>query len=273
VGGGESIRWRADLGAAWDNRGAAAPVANVAVGADAEVPWWQLTLTRDGRAPRSDELLTPLFRDGGASGNVVILPNGSLDREKLLRVGLTMNFRLLGNDLAVDAGARRLTDGITWRPSSANPDSGRWHNDLALDSARVTARISREGRLLGWARAMLEGTWQRFDEREGQAAFLPPERSLRLRLFWENHFFVEDGILQLGLISTLRGEMDDPWDVSRQSHLPSRTVHDLLLGFRLVGTHLSVAVKNLTGERTQLSRNTYSPGQDIDLRMHWNFRY
>ena len=273
LAGGEIVRWRADLGGAWDSWAGAAPVASLVLGADDPVPWWQLTLARDGRAPRSDELLTPLWRDGGASGNLTILPNGGLVREKLLRAGVTLRVRLLGNDLAVDAGARRLTEGITWVPTTANPDSGRLQNDLEMDSARVTASISRQGRLLGWGRAMLEGTWQRFDERAGRAAFLPPERSLRLHLFWENHFFAEDGILQLGLISTLRGEMDDPWDVSRGTLLPQRTVHDLLLGFRLVGTHLSIAVKNLTGDRTQLSRNTWSPGQEIDMRLQWNFRY
>lgn len=273
LGGGSGVRWRADLGGAWDGRAGGAPLATLAVGADAPAPWWRLTLSRDGRAPRSDELLTPLHRDGGAGGNLTILPNADLGRENLLRGGVTLSFGLLGNVLAVDAAARRLTDGITWSPLEGDPDTGRWHNGLEMDSARVTASISREGRLLGWARARLEGTWRQFDEKKGQAAFLPPEESLRLHLLWENHFFEEDGILQLGLISTVRGEMDDPWDVSRGTLLPRRTVHDLLLGFRLVGAQLSMAITNLTGDRVQMSRNTWSPGQEIDMRLSWSFRY
>ena len=70
---------------------------------------------------KSDQIL---YRDGGASGNLTILPNSGLVREKLLRAGMTLRVRLLGNDLALDAGVRRLTDGITWAPSVDNPDSG-----------------------------------------------------------------------------------------------------------------------------------------------------
>jgi hypothetical protein len=190
-----------------------------------------------------------------------------------LRAGLALQSRVLGFDLAVDAGARRLRDGITWVAAEANPDSGQWRNELELDSARVTASIGRQGRLLGWGRALVEGTWQTFDERAGRAAFLPPEESLRLLLFWENHFFREDGILQLGWITTVRGAMDDPWDVSRGTALPRRTVHDLLLGFRLVGAHLSLALRNLADERVQLSRDTWSNGMETHLRLHWHFEY
>ena len=267
------FRWQADLGGSWDEWGGATPVLVLAVGEDREDPRWHLSLARDGRAPRSDELLTPVERAGGTSGTVQILPNPDLVREESLRAGLRLKGRVLGFDLAADAAARRLRDGITWVPLEGDPDSGRWQNDLTMDSSRITASIGRQGRLLGWGRLLLEGTWQTFDEKQVQAAFLPPEQSLRLNLFWENHFFQEDGILQLGLVSTLRGEMDDPWDVSRGTRLPSRTVHDLLAGFRLVGAHLSIAVRNLTDERTRLSGNTWSSGREIDLRLHWSFHY
>jgi hypothetical protein len=142
-----------------------------------------------------------------------------------------------------------------------------------MDAARLTGRLGREGRFLGWGRAMLEGTWQRFDEKMGRAGFLPPTRYLRLHLMWENHFFQEDGILQLALFSTRRSEMADPWDVTRAYRLPQGTVHDLVVGFRLVGANLSLAFRNLTGERIPLTAGALGPGQELDLRLHWEFRY
>jgi hypothetical protein len=67
--------------------------------------------------------------------------------------------------------------------------------------------------------------------------------------------------------------MADPWDVTREFILPARTVHDLLVGFRLVGVNLSVAMRNLTGERYQMTSGAKSDGQALDLRIHWKFRY
>ena len=256
----------------WDERIDIAPGWRVTFREDAPRPHWRLEATGDGRAPRSDELLTPVTRDI-AGRSLVIWPNRDLGRERTLRVAAAVRVRLLGTELAVDAAGRRLQDGITW---AATPDDslfGSWSNDLDMDSARVTASLRREGRLLGWGRATVEGTWQTFDEQKSRAAFLPPELSGRLTLFWENHFFQEDGILQLGLISTYRGEMDDPWDTTRSTRLPARTVHDLLVGFRLVGAHLSMAFRNLTGERVQMSAGTWSAGQEVDLRLHWAFRH
>ena len=142
-----------------------------------------------------------------------------------------------------------------------------------MDSSRLTGSVAREGRFLGWGRVMVEGTWQQSDETAGHASFLPPERYLRSHLMWENHFFQEDGILQLALISTAQAEMADPWDVTRTSRLPARTVHDLLVGFRLVGAHLSVGIRNLTGERVQMTSGAWSTGQELDLRLHWNWVY
>ncbi len=67
--------------------------------------------------------------------------------------------------------------------------------------------------------------------------------------------------------------MADPWDVTRTAQLPSRTVHDLLVGFRLVGAHLSLGFRNLTGELTRLTSGAMSTGQELDMRLHWAWVY
>ena len=202
-----------------------------------------------------------------------LLPNPDLEREKTLRAGLILNRRLLGIDLAIDGSVRHLTEGISWEAEAPGADRGTWVNGLEMDAARLTGSLGREGRFLGWGRARLEGTWQNFDEKKGQASFLPPARYLRLHLMWENHFFQEDGILQLALFSTRQMEMADPWDVTRTYRIPGRTVHDLLVGFRLVGVNLSLAFRNLAGEKDQMTAGAFSPGQELDLRLHWQFRY
>jgi hypothetical protein len=265
-------RWELDLGALWDRHAGWAPQLGLGVDDGGERPWWRLELSYGGRAPRSDELLTPLLRVV-ADRQLTLLPNADLSREKTARAALLLQARLLGLDLAVDSSVRRLEDGITWEESGPGTDVGSWSNGLAMDSAGVTGRIGRQGRFLGWGRLMVEGTWRKFAEKKGRAAFLPPERYLRFHAMWENHFFQEDGILQLALFSTYQGEMADPWDVTRSYLLPSRTVHDLVAGFRLVGAHLSLAFRNLTGERTRLTSGALSTGQEIDMRLLWNFSY
>lgn len=265
---------RATLAASgtWDERIDIAPGWAAVLQEEAPRPRWRLELAGDGRAPRSDELLTPYERyiDGR---RLTILPNFHLERERTLRAGLALRARLLGTGLALDAAARRLEDGIVWVTRPGEVTVGRWENGLDMDSARITGRLERQGRFLGWGRALLEGTWQSFDERAGRASLLPPQNSGRLALFWENHVFREDGILQLGLIGYWQGEMADPWDVSRTYRLPSRTVLDLLVGFRLVGADLCLAFRNLTGERTRLSAGTWSSGQEMDMRLQWSFRH
>ena len=260
------------VGADWHSLAGVGPEASVKLGANGEKPWWTASVHYGGRAPRSDELLTPLRRDV-AERELLLLPNGDLDREQTARLGLILQARLLGFDLAVDGSMTQLRDGITWVAQPGESDVGSWRNDLEMDSSRVTGTLGREGRFLGWGRLMLEGTWQQMDEKVGQASFLPPEQYLRSHVMWENHFFKEDGILQLALYSTLQGEMADPWDVTRTALLPSRTVHDLLVGFRLVGANLSLAFRNLTGERTRLTSGALSTGQELDLRLHWSWVY
>jgi energy-coupling factor transport system substrate-specific component len=261
-----------DLGGQWDRHSGLGPEVILTWSDDDQKPWWKLDFHVGGRAPRSDELLTPLLHvvDGE---ELALFPNADLKREKTMRAGLLLTRRILGIDLAVDGSVRRLDQGITWEASEADENQGIWSNGLEMDAARVTGSLGRQGRFLGWGRVKLEGTWQSFDEKSGRASWLPPEKYLRLHLMWENHFFREDGILQLALFSTRQGEMADPWDVTREYQLPARTVHDLLVGFRLVGANLSLAFRNLTGERTRMTAGALSTGQEMDLRLHWVFRY
>ena len=67
--------------------------------------------------------------------------------------------------------------------------------------------------------------------------------------------------------------MADPWDPTRTEILPESTLHDLVLGFRLVGTHLSLAMRNLTDQRVPQTAGTFSPGRELDLRLDWTFLY
>ncbi len=235
-------------------------------------PWWKAVIESGGRAPRSDELLTPI-KHVVSTRELFLLPNEDLNHEKTLRASLLFKHNFLGFDLAFDASARQLREGITW---IAEPDlefTGRWQNELDMNSKRLTASVAHQGRFLGWGRVKMEGTWQEFDEKSAQAAFLPPTKYLRLELMWENHFFKEDGIVQVALYTTHRGAMNDPWDVTRTIGLPSATTQDLLLGFRLVGAHLSLNLRNVTDQRVRLSSATLSPGREIDMRLNWVFLY
>jgi outer membrane receptor protein involved in Fe transport len=202
-----------------------------------------------------------------------VLPNSHLDPEQTLRAGATGGLSWMGFDLALDASLRRLDQGISWVSSEGDADTGTWQNHLKMDASRLTGTLGRQGRFLGWARMKLEGTWQKYDITEGTAWRLPPENYIRLEMLWENHFFQEDGILQLALLSTRRGEMSDPWDPSGLSRLSSATWHDLVLGFRLVGAHISFAFRNLTDQRYATSANTLAPGREMDMRLRWVFHY
>jgi hypothetical protein len=263
----------ADLGGQWDSRAGLGPEAGLTLEQDRPEPAWRLTAEYGGRHARSDEYLTPILHDVAGRG-LVLLPNPELEREKSLRLGALVEARLLGFDLALDASWRRLTRGITWESLGAQaPDTGYWTNGLDLDAGRVTGRLGREGRFLGWGRIMVEGTWRDFRENRGRASLLPPEYDLRLHLMWENHFFQEDGILQVALFSNRRGPLADPWDVTRTYEIPARTLHDLVAGLRLVGAHLTIAVRNLTGDRVRMTGGALSPGREIDLRLNWGFHY
>ena len=233
---------------------------------------WKLGLTRSVRVPRSDELWTP-WRRIVNDRTLFVLPNSHLDPEQTLRAQATGGLSLAGFDLALDASLRRLDQGISWVSTGGDADIGTWQNGLKMDASRLTGTLGRQGRFLGWARVRLESTWQKFDITEGTAWRLPPENYLRLEMRWENHFFQEDGILQLALLSTRRGEMSDPWDPSGLSRLSSATWHDLVLGFRLVGAHISFAFRNLTSARYATSASTLAPGREMDMRLRWVFHY
>jgi hypothetical protein len=267
-----SSRMVADLGGQWDDRTGLGPEMGLAFEHDVVDPRWKLDVHYGGRAPRSDEYLTPLMVDVDGRG-LALLPNTELDREKSLRLGGLVKARLVGFDLALDGSWRQLTQGIAWEASAPGSNTGTWGNGLEMSAAQVTGRLFREGRFLGWGRLMLEGTWRSIDETIGQASMLPPEYDARLHLMWENHLFQEDGIFQLALLSNWRGPMDDPWDVTRTYEIPARSLHDLVVGFRLLGVNLTLAVKNVTGDRVQLTSGARSPGQELDLRLKWDFAY
>lgn len=261
-----------DAGAQWDDRAGWGPETGLVWEQDADDPFWRFDLEYGGRHARSDELLTPMIHYVDER-RLVLLPNTDLDREKSMRAAALLKWRLVGFDFAVDGSWRRLTRGISWEAEAPDADVGTWSNGLEMDSARVTGRLAREGRFLGWGRMMLEGTWRDFQEKAGRASLLPPEYDLRLHLMWENHFFQEDGIFQLALMSNRRGPMTDPWDVTRTYEIPARTLHDLVVGLRLVGVHLTLAFRNLTGERVRMTSGSLSTGQELDLRLNWGFHY
>jgi hypothetical protein len=266
------FRLDSGLGVDWDSRCGWGPTGTLRWGPDTAAPNWSVAISRDGRAPRSDEWLTPVYRQIGTR-DLFLLPNSELDRERQWQARIHWARQVAGIDLALEGGWSRLREGITWIPLDSNPDRGLWANDLDLDSSRLTVSVAKQGRFVGWASIRLEGTWQHFEVKNGRASVLPPEQFMRLYLGWENHLFAEDGILQLALMSTRRGTMSDPWDVSRSAILPEATLHDLLIGFRLVGTHLSLAYRNLTANRVALTTGALSPGREMDMRLYWVFQH
>ena len=80
-------------------------------------------------------------------------------------------------------------------------------------------------------------------------------------------------MLEVGWWTTRRGAMDDPWDVTRSTRLPSLTLHDLMFGFRLVGAHLSLAWRNVTDQRVEMASGVLTPGREQDMRLYWLFRH
>lgn len=247
------------------------PDVRLEFGAPGPRPPWTATIGWGGRSPRSDELWTPL-RLSVAGRELVVLPEAGLGREKSLRAAGQARARALGVDLALGASLRRLADGIQWVATPDDPDRGRWANGLELSAWRLSAGAAREGRFAGWLRLKAEGTWQGYDVTAGSPGALPPANWQRLRLDWENHFFREDGILQLSLVTTRRAPGGDPWDVTGTVILPARVNHDLLVGFRLTGAHLVLGLRNLAGDRQRLTAGALSPGRELDLRLEWAFR-
>ncbi len=265
-------RAQAQMGALTGGGVAPGPDAELALAPRAGRQAGLLSAKWGGRAPRSEERLTAL-RWVVTGQELVALPAGDLDREQTLRAALDVAARVAGVDLAGQASARRLRDGITWRADPDDPGRGTWANDLDLTAWRAGLRATTAGRFLGWLRATAEGTWQGYDVSAGNPGPLPPGNWQRLRLDWEQHFFREDGILELSLVTTRRAAAGDPWDLAGTVQLPARTNHDLLVGFRLVGTHLVLGVRNLADQRQRLTAGALSPGRELDLRLDWGFRY
>lgn len=236
-------------------------------------PRWSASLERGGRAPRSDELATAwrfVVPDGRQT---VVLPDRDLGREDEWRLGVAGSTRVAGLDLALGGAWRRLRDGIGWQPLEPGADTGRWQNGVALDGVTVRGSVAREGRFWGWLRFRADGTWRSWSQAEGPRIALPPGADWQLTALWENHFFQEDGILQLGWFLHNRGALDDPWFLSSAYRLPAITRLDMLIGFRLVGTDLGVELRNLAGGGSRLSAGAVDHGTELRWRLHWVFHY
>ncbi len=267
------LRLDGDLNGWWDEHGGWLAGGAAQVAENRILPRWSLRLERGGRAPRSDELATAWRVTVPDGRHTVVLPEGDLDREHEWRLAGSVSSRLAGFDLALSGALRRLRDGIGWLATSDADDVGRLENGLELDSATVRAAVAREGRFLGWMRLRAEGTWRTWERRGDLAVALPPSLDWRLSALWENHFFREDGILQLAWYVTHRGEMTDPWFLTADYELPAYTRVDMIAGFRLVGTNLSVEMLNLTGEEARLSAGSVLHGSEMRWRLHWVFHY
>ncbi len=259
------------VGANWHSHGGWGPSFATRVQPARPQPWWQFFVSAGGRAPRSDELLTPMeFAVPGQS--LYALPNEQLGRENTVRGGLQLQRRVRGIDLACTASLRRLRDGIVWTASDDDPQSGRWTNSLDLECRQVSARIGFARRFGGWWRFALRSTWRSFTFASAARPPTAPENDTTLRVLWENHFFQEDGIWQLAYFYHRRGAMSDPWYFAGTYELPAHAQQDLILGFRLVGTHLGLAIRNLTDTRVRLSAGALGPGRELQWRLHWVFK-
>jgi hypothetical protein len=262
---------RAGAAALWSEpAGGWAPEAWLSLASAAAPLLWRLELERGGRAPRSDELLTPwTFAVPGR--DIRTRPAADLEREKTWRAALRLERRLLGTDLAVFGALRWLRDGIGWRPAGGSPPTGVWANDVALNARIVTVSAQRGQSLLGWLRVRGLVNWRSFEVTAGRRFDLPPEFDARVQVLWENHFFAEDGVLQLGYQLFHRGPLNDPWSLDEPFPLSALTRHDALVGFRLIGVHLSLVVANLTDTRNRLSAGAESFGRELQWRLRWVF--
>jgi hypothetical protein len=232
-----------------------------------------LSLAGGGRAPRSDERLTAWRFDVPAGIPMVWRPGSDLAAETTWRAEASATRRLLGLDLAAALALRRLEDGLGWRPDSLGAFTGETANGLALDSHTWRLSASREGRCLGWVRLHAQATLRGWSQEGDVRVALPPRRDWRVTAMWENHFFAEDGILELAWIVEHRGVMEDPWYLAAPIELAAYTLHDAYVGFRLVGTQLGVAFVNVLDTRAELSAGALSPGREMRWRLHWTFAF
>lgn len=236
-------------------------------------PRWTATIERGGRAPRSDELATAWRFVVPGGRQTVALPNRDLQREDEWRLAADVRPSLAGFDLALGVAVRRLRDGIAWRPAQPGATVGHWDNGLALDSATVRAGLAREGWLFGWLRLHADGAWRTWQAQGDVRTALPPPVNYQLTVLWEQHFFQEDGILQLGWFLHNRGALDDPWHLAEPLALPALTRLDMLVGFRLLGADLGLEFLNLVGGGGRLTAGALDHGLELRWRLHWSFHY
>ncbi len=268
--------WAPAVAAWWDGRGEWRPGADVKVRAPGARPWWEVSFEMGGRAPRPDELATPdvaaggPLPDGQAPTLWLLLPNPELRRERLLRLAGRVARSVAGTEFALDASGRSLRRGIGWQSSGdAAGATGRWDNALELDAWAVTASVTFHQNLFGLLRARAEATRRGCDVRAGVPLGLPPERSASLSVDWEHDAFHGDGVFELGYRLESCGVYDDPWVPGVDFELPARTLHHLLLGFRLLGADLSLGLLNLADDVAPVAAGTLAEGRQLRLRLEW----
>ena len=264
--------WRArgDIEGRWESRSGADPAGSVKLTRGLVGGELAVVAAVGGRAPRSDELLTP-DRHGSPERTFVLLPNPDLDWESTTRFSGSWSRDLLGFATALSGSYRLLRDGIGWRVDLADPDRGRWENDVELDGWTMTLRLRRAWRMAGYASIDAHITRRGSDIAAGNPVGLPPDESAALRFLWEKHLFHEDGIFEIGYGLEYRGAMDDPWLPQTATELAAITRHDLTLGFRMVGTDLGLEFRNLTDESFRLSSGAMSDGREMRWRLEWSF--
>jgi len=270
----------ARAGAWWDDTsgeallpGAPHPGFEVQVTPAGEGAPWLLSVARGGRAPRSDELATAWRSVVPGGRRSVALPNPALQREREWRAAAAVRPRLAGFDLALEVARRRLRNGIGWQPLAGSAATGRWQNGVELDATTVRAGLARQGRFWGWLRISADIGWHTWTRHDELRIALPPQTDWRVAALWENHFFREDGILQLGWYLHQRGAMDDPWFLADSVAVPAATSLDMVASFRLLGADLGVELLNLTGAGARLSAGAVAPGSELRWRLHWVFHY
>lgn len=264
---------RVTAAADWARHGDWAVTGGVALGAATGAPGWRLSLDHTRRAPRSDEVATPwrvVVPDGRQT---IILPGEDLDRERQWRLAATWARPLLGADLELSASLRQLRHGIGWQADVDDTERGRLVNGVALEAATVRARLAGAWPLLGWLRWEAEGGWHTWRRDDDLELALPPTVQFRLSALWEQRFFAEDGILQLAGYWHNRSTMDDPWFLAAPVALPTLTQLDVIAGFRLIGTNLSVELRNVLGNGEQISANAVAEPMELRWRLHWTFHH
>jgi hypothetical protein len=257
----------ARLGAGWHARAGWSPVAGLALSRGS----WRFDIERDGRAPRLDELYTAEQLVGDRIWT--LLPEADLGWERRLQATAGWSADLLGWRLDLTGTWRRVEDGVGWRALPGETAVGRRTGDVSLDGWATDLAFARRVRLGGLLRLEGRATLRGVDVKTGTPLALPPERSAALNLFWERHMFREDGILEIGYVLEHRGAGDDPWLPAPAGELPARTLHHLIVDFRLVGAEIGLELRNLTGVRDPVSARSLEPGQEKRWRLGWTLTH